>query len=134
LIPNGSEQARRKSRGSATVPSLAELMPPPGQPGAPRTSHEGRHDPALPKVKHGGGKGKHHEHGKGALAGPAALAALGPAGPAGPASKDAEPPKVVELQVILGKGLRKRLKAKAAELGLSPEEAVAQLVEVWVDG
>jgi hypothetical protein len=42
--------------------------------------------------------------------------------------------KTVELLVTLPKPLRKRLKARAADLGLSPEEAVARLVEVWVDG
>jgi hypothetical protein len=42
--------------------------------------------------------------------------------------------KTVELLVTLPKPLRKRLKTRAAQVGLSPEEAVAQLVEVWVDG
>jgi hypothetical protein len=41
--------------------------------------------------------------------------------------------KRVELVVPMSKGLRKRLRAKAAELGVPPEEAVARLVEVWVD-
>jgi len=49
------------------------------------------------------------------------------AGPSGPAHD-------VAVQITVSKGLRKRLAAKAAELGLSPESAVAQLVEVWVDG
>jgi hypothetical protein len=40
----------------------------------------------------------------------------------------------VELVVPLSKGLRKRLRAKAEEMGATPEEAVAQLVGIWVDG
>jgi hypothetical protein len=42
--------------------------------------------------------------------------------------------KRVELVLSLPKPLRKRLRAKAAELGLSPEQAAEQLVQVWVDG
>ena len=115
LIPQGSEQTRRKSRGSATVPTLAELMPPPEQRGGKK-----QHAPAPPttglahldRVDRSHGKGK---HGKGKAA-------------------EQEPVKEVALEVTLSKGLRKRLKGKAAELGLSSEAAVAQLVEVWVDG
>lgn len=46
--------------------------------------------------------------------------------------KDRE--KTVELAVPLTKGLRKRLKGKAAEHGMKPEQAVAELVRIWVDG
>jgi hypothetical protein len=127
LIPNGSEQARRKGRGSTTVPTLAELMPPAEQ----------RHG----KKPHGHGAGHSAGHSTGHSAaqstpptpdltqhgGHKAKAGKGKAAPE-------EPVKEVELAVTLSKGLRKRLKAKAAEIGLSPEAAVAQLVEVWVDG
>jgi hypothetical protein len=41
--------------------------------------------------------------------------------------------KTVDLSVRLSKPLRKQLKARATELGLSPEEAVARLVEVWLE-
>ena len=39
-----------------------------------------------------------------------------------------------ELVVRLPKALRKRLRAKAQEHGLSAEEATYELVRVWVDG
>jgi hypothetical protein len=117
LIPSGSQPARRRGRGPATVPSLAELMPPPEQrggkkahPPGPPTIDLDRPDKALRaagKTKHGKSKSK---------------------------TETEEPAKEVALQVTLSKGLRKRLKGKAAEIGLSPEAAVAQLVEVWVDG
>ncbi|MFI5099703.1 MAG: hypothetical protein ACHQE5_04185, partial [Actinomycetes bacterium] len=42
--------------------------------------------------------------------------------------------KSAELSVRLSKPVRKALKARAAELGLSPEDTVAQLVEVWLEG
>jgi hypothetical protein len=114
LIPNGSEQARRKGRGSATVPTLAELMPPAEQrQGKKPHGHSAGTPPRVDPPAHDGHKGK---GGKGGKAAPE------------------EPAKEVELAVVLSKGLRKRLKAKAAELGLTPEAAVAQLVEVWVDG
>ncbi len=112
LIPSGVEQTRRKGRGSATVPTLAELMPPPDQRGNKKA-----HPPAPARV---------------GLDRPERVAAKGKHGK-GKAAQD-EPVKEVALQVTLSKGLRKRLKAKAADLGLSPEGAVAQLVEVWVDG
>jgi hypothetical protein len=41
--------------------------------------------------------------------------------------------KSAELSVRLSKSVRKQLKARAAELGLSPEDTVAQLVEVWLE-
>ena len=114
LIPSGSQQARRKGRGSATVPTLAELMPPPEQRGSKKQHTPGPARVGLVRADRGevSGKGKHGKSKAGA----------------------AEPVKEVALEVTLSKGLRKRLKGKAAELGLSPEAAVAQLVEVWVDG
>ncbi len=42
--------------------------------------------------------------------------------------------KPAALTVHLPKPVRKQLKARAAELGLSPEDTVAQLVEVWLEG
>ena len=39
-----------------------------------------------------------------------------------------------ELVVRLPKALRKRLRAKAEEHGLSAEEATYELIRVWVDG
>ena len=136
LIPNGSD-VRRKGRGTATVPTLAELMPPPEQPrkkshrdltvgqtgepaAEPRREHHkaGRDSKAEKDHKHGSDhkSGADHKSGKD--------------------SKDGKEPKAKEaaLEVTLSKGLRKRLKAKCAEMGLTPEDAVAQLVEVWVDG
>src|SRR5450631_2286848 len=86
LIPNGSEQARRKGRGSASVPTLAELMPPPEQRGgkkhhtpSPARADLDRTDRADPS-----GKGKHGKN--------KAVAA--------------EPVKEVALQVTLSKGLQ----------------------------
>ena len=119
LIPNGSEQARRKGRGTATVPTLAELMPPAEQ-------RQGK---------------KPHGHSAGVAQSPPPplnLTEHGHKAKGGKGAKDKaapeEPVKEVELAIVLSKGLRKRLRAKAAEIGLSPEAAVAQLVEVWVDG
>jgi hypothetical protein len=104
LIPNGAATSgtgtRRKGRASASVPTLAELMPP----SRPHSAGKPAKAKAHPEKEHGGKEGK---EGK---------------------------PREIELQVTLSKGLRKRLRAKSAELGLSPEDAVAQLVEVWVDG
>ena len=127
LIPNGPDQARRKSRSSAAVPTVAELMPSPQQPPAKSRPASGPAAPDLTRGPHhrgaerpGGGKGKH----------PKGKAGAHDSGPHG--GKDTS--KEVALQVTLPKALRKRLKAKAADLGLTPEVAVAQLVEVWVDG
>ena len=112
LIPNGPEQTRRKPRSPATVPTLAELMPAPEQratkkPHATAATRVSKEHPERVPAKRKHGKGK---------AGPDLAA------------------KEAALQVTLSKGLRKRLKTKASELGLSSEAAVAQLVEVWVDG
>ncbi len=99
LIP-GRPAGRGKNGRS--VPSLADLMPPP----AP----SGRRKAAQPKH-------------------------AGRAGGAGHSDKESRGGrKVVALEVPLAKAVRKRLKARAAELGLSPEDAIAQLVQVWLDG
>lgn len=133
LIPNGASQPRRKGRGSGTVPTLAELMPP------SRPHHHGGKSGRAGRVGGGGSVGKDHEakdkHGK---------AGKQPRDPQESKeskglkeSKDLKDGKEVKegaLQVTLSKGLRKRLRSKASELGLSPEDAIAQLVEVWVDG
>lgn len=115
LIPNGSD-GRRKGRGSATVPTLAELMPPPEQPRkkAHRDHSAERTGEAAPEQRR-----EHHKPGRDSKG-----------------DKQGKDPKgkEVALEVTLSKGLRKRLKAKSAEMGLTPEEAVAQLVEVWIDG
>ena len=131
LIPNGSD-GRRKGRGTATVPTLAELMPPPEQPRkkpqrdlsaerAGQAAPEQRREHHKPGRDSKGDKDRHdhsssHKDGK--------------------SGKDGKDPKAKDaaLEVTLSKGLRKRLKAKSAEMGLTPEDAVAQLVEVWVDG
>jgi hypothetical protein len=42
--------------------------------------------------------------------------------------------KEVALVLRLPKPVRKRLRAKAADLGMSAEEAAAQVVRMWVDG
>jgi hypothetical protein len=41
--------------------------------------------------------------------------------------------KLVEVVVRLPKPVRKKLKARATEVGMSPEQAVARLVEVWLE-
>ena len=38
------------------------------------------------------------------------------------------------VSIALPKPLRKRLKAKAAEHGMTPEQAISELISVWVDG
>lgn len=119
LIPNGSERARRKGRGTATVPTLAELMPP-----AEQRQGKKPHGQSAGSTQSAPARLNLTEHGHKAKGGKGAKEKPAPD----------EPVKEVELAIILSKGLRKRLKAKAAEIGLSPEAAVAQLVEVWVDG
>ncbi len=118
LIPNGSD-GRRKGRGSATVPTLAELMPPPEQPRkkAHRDHSAERTVAAAPEQRR-----EHHKPGRDSKGDRQDKQGKDPKG------------KEVALEVTLSKGLRKRLKAKSAEMGLTPEETVAQLVEVWIDG
>jgi hypothetical protein len=124
LLPPGEEPAARRPAageparprtGRATIPALSELMPrstpsavrptPPAQPAAA---------PSAPpaKVK----KPKKHK----------------PEKPAKGHATATEPQ--VELVVPIAKSLRRRLKAKAATSGMTPEEATALLVSVWVDG
>jgi hypothetical protein len=121
LIPNGSD-GRRKSRGSAAVPTLAELMPPPEQPRkkAHRDDSAERTVAAAPEQRR-----EHHKPGRESKG-----------DKQDKQGKEGKDPKGKEfaLEVTLSKGLRKRLKAKSAEMGLTPEETVAQLVEVWIDG
>jgi hypothetical protein len=85
------------------VPSLADLMP-----------------PAEPAGRRSGGH-RGHQRGHAAAKSPS---------PAKAAGKDV---KTVEIAVRLPKPVRKRLKARATELGLTPEQAVARLVEVWLE-
>jgi hypothetical protein len=61
--------------------------------------------------------------------------------PAPPASgkakkggKGREAGETAEIVVVVPKSLRKRVKAKAGEHGMSAEEATAHLLRVWVDG
>jgi hypothetical protein len=42
--------------------------------------------------------------------------------------------KTVELVVPVPKAMRKQLRARAAELGWTPEEAAFHLLRVWLDG
>jgi hypothetical protein len=112
LIPGrqpapGAADGRGKT--GPPVPSLADLMPP--------AAPSGR--------RHGAGTGGHGKagHAKGPVKG-AVKSAEG----------EDKGAKTVELTVRLPKPVRKKLKAQAAELGLSPEDAVARLVEVWLEG
>jgi hypothetical protein len=111
--PSEHGHRRKKRDGTApggkqqpTVPSLADLMPPEAPSGRrPRSGAAS------------GAGGRSSRHGKDARD-----------------AKDAKDAKLVEVVVTLPKPLRKRLKERGAELGLTPEETIAQLVEVWVDG
>ncbi len=133
--PPAAHPAKRTGQGrAAAVPSLADLMPP----ARPRTKDEPPAEPTpvepmqpqaravapvprpvtpptpVPRPqKHGKGTRRKAEREKGR-------------------EKDRE--KTVDLVVPLSKGLRKRLRGKAAEHGMEPEQAVAQLVRIWVDG
>ena len=105
-----------RAKDSPQVPSVADLMPA-AAPSGRRTDSErnpaghGRPLPANDATK-AAGKKSGKEAGKEA----------------------GKSEKVVSLQVPLTKALRKRLKARAAEFGLSPEDTVAQLVQVWLEG
>ena len=116
----GKSQARAKN--GRPVPSLADLMPP--------AAPSGR--------RHGEGHGAHHKpsHGKTAHHKADDRKADDRKADDGKVSdKNADRGgKSAELSVRLSKPVRKALKARAAELGLSPEETVAQLVEVWLEG
>jgi hypothetical protein len=114
LIPNGAPATRRKGRAAVAVPSLAELMPSPEQRHGKQPKPQ-QPPPARPEPTSGHRHGKPDKHEK-------------------THKHPADVGKDVELTVKVSKALRKRLKAKATEMGMSPEAAVAQLVEVWVDG
>jgi len=90
-------------KNAPTVPSLAELMP-----------------PAVPS----GRRGVHAQRPKQP---PAPTSAAG-----GKVAKTGKE-KTVEVTVHLPKSVRKQLKARAHELGLTPDEAVARLVQVWLE-
>lgn len=128
LLPPGEEPAARgpaasgsprPRTGRATIPSLSELMPrstpsavrptPPAQPAAP---------PSVPPSARPAKAKKPKKH--------------KPEKPAKGHHPAAEPQ--VELVVPITKSLRRRLKDKAATSGMTPEEATALLVSVWVDG
>ena len=105
LIPGPGSAGRAKN--GRPVPSLADLMPPAEPAGRRSAGQRG----------HGGRAG-----------GPDAQRGKAVSGKA--AGKDV---KTVEIAVRLPKSVRKRLKARATELGLTPEQAVARLVEVWLE-
>ncbi len=111
-----AEEPSRARTGRATIPSLSELMPR-SVPSAVRPPAPSAPAPAVPSgppatVK----KPKKHKQDKAAKGQDAV----------------ADPP--VELVVPITKSLRKRLRTKAATSGMTPEEATALLVSVWVDG
>jgi hypothetical protein len=126
LIPNGpsagapapDEKVGRKGRGS--VPALSELMPP-SSPRRKKGSHaQARHQTLAVPVEpapavHASGEHASGEHGSGEHGSEKAV-------------------KKADLVITLPKPLRKRLKAKAAGHGMTPEQAVAELISVWVDG
>ena len=106
-----TEQPPRARTGRATIPSLSELMPR-SVPSAVRPT-----PPAAPSAPPSTArKPKKHKQEKPAKGHVAA----------------ADPQ--VELVVPITKSLRKRLRTKAATSGMTPEEATALLVSVWVDG
>ena len=93
------------------MPAVSELMPP----STPRRKKHGR--PAREEYP----------------AEPVAPLASPPS-PAATPEQVAQVPRKGELVVTLPKPLRKRLKAKAAEHGMTSEQAVSELISVWVDG
>ena len=118
LIPNGqADTGRSKSadkpgrKGRGTMPAVSELMPP----SSPRRKKHGR--PAREEYP----------------TTPAIDAAPTPL-PEPTTGQGAHEPKKGDLVIALPKPLRKRLKAKAAEHGMTPEQAVSELISVWVDG
>lgn len=102
-----AEEPPRTRTGRATIPSLSELMPR-SVPSAVRPT-----PPAAPSTVKKAKKHKQEKPAKG---------------------HDAVADPQVELVVPISKSLRKRLRTKAATSGLTPEEATALLVSVWVDG
>jgi len=103
LLIPGPASITARGRNGHPVPSLADLMP-----------------PAAPAGRRPGGHGRHGSSATTATQKPAT-------------KKSGKDAKSVELSVRLPKAARKRLKVRAAELGLTPEEAVARLVEVWLE-
>ncbi len=92
-------------KNGPTVPSLADLMPP-AVPSGRRGGHAQRPKQPPAATTPGGGKEK---------------------------SAKTIKEKNVEVTVHLPKSVRKQLKARAHELGLTPDEAVARLVQVWLE-
>jgi hypothetical protein len=106
LIPGPAPSKGRGKNGGRAVPSLADLMPPAEPAGRRSAEHHGRERERT----------------------------TGRAPAKGSAPKtDGKDAKTVEISVRLPKPLRKRLKARAADLGLTPEQTVARLVEVWLE-
>ncbi len=115
LIPNGpvhspaatAPAAGEKTgrKGRGSVPALSELMP-----------------PSSPRRKKGGHSQARHSSARDEA----------PAAPSEPLPD--KPAKKADLVIPLPKPLRKRLKAKAAGHGMTAEQAVAELISVWVDG
>lgn len=70
----------------------------------------------------------------------ASLAAAGPEhararkGKKGRSAENEPDGQAVDLVVPVPKAMRKRLKAKAAEHGYTPEEATLALLRIWLDG
>lgn len=110
--PEGPPRART---GRATIPSLSELMPR-SVPSAVRPPPPAAPSSALSPPPATARKPKKHKQEKAAK------------------GHDAVADPQVELVVPITKSLRKRLRTKAATSGMTPEEATALLVSVWVDG
>jgi hypothetical protein len=109
------EQPPRARTGRATIPSLSELMPR-SVPSAVRPTPPAAPSSALSPPPATARKPKKHKQEKAAN------------------GHDAVADPQVELVVPITKSLRKRLRTKAATSGMTPEEATALLVSVWVDG
>jgi hypothetical protein len=130
----GPSRRRRSDGRSLTVPAVSELMPPvdpqrTGTTGRKAGTHRGAHggihgadDPVEAPRRSGSGRGggakrsKSHGGQRAERTGPEITG------------------KQVDVVVQLPKSLRKRLKAKAAEHDLTPEQAILHLVSIWVDG
>jgi hypothetical protein len=126
LIPEGGRDAdpepkhghrKRSGAAAAAVPSVADLMPKAEVAAAVSVRHVRDVRPVAPAPAPGSTAAK-----------PATRKAKSTGKPGKGEAKQ------VELVVPLSKALRKRLRERAAELGVPAEEAVARLVEVWVDG
>ncbi len=112
---NQPGKAQGRAKNGRPVPSLADLMPPAAPSGRRHgEGHAGHHKAAQRAAKAAQQKAAQHKADHGSASGKGG--------------------KSSELSVHLSKPVRKALKARAAELGLSPEDTVAQLVEVWLEG